>query len=170
MPLYRALLSAVERLPGRWKAQVLLTTFGLTRIRLLALVRPVVEEYDEHRCVVRIPLNWLTRNHLKSMYFGVLATGADLAGGLAGFEEMFRLGNQVTGVFQDVQAEFLRRAHGDVRFTCSELADVRGLVRRAMESGERERMPVHVTATVREHGEEVEVARFVLTLSVRRRR
>ncbi len=36
---------------------------------------------------IRIPLGWRTRNHLGSMYFGALATGADLVGGLLVMEK-----------------------------------------------------------------------------------
>jgi hypothetical protein len=75
-------------------------------------------------------------------------------------------GRKVSLVFKDLHADFLKRAEGDVLFTCDEGEKIRKLVARAMKSGERENMPVHVEATVA--GEPV--ARFKLTLSLKRKR
>ena len=39
-------------------------------------------ELSDDKCVVKVPLKRRSRNHLRSMYFGALAAGADCAGGL----------------------------------------------------------------------------------------
>ena len=78
-------------------------------------------------------------------------------------------GGGVSLIFKDFRAEFLKRAEGDVLFTCEDGAGISELVRRARGSGERENMPVRVTATVpTEFGSEP-VAKFELTLSLKRR-
>ena len=92
-----------------WK----LRAFAWARIPLIAWVRPSVVALDDTRAVVRIPHGRRTRNHLGSMYFGALAIGADLAGGLVAMREIDRLrragGPSVSLVFKDVRGEFLRR-------------------------------------------------------------
>lgn len=103
------------------------------------------------------------------MYFGALCIGADTAGGLIAMRAIEQTGGGVALIFKDFQAEFLRRAEGDVAFTCDQGEAIRELVSLARASGEREEMTVRVVATVPELLGDEPVARFTLTLSLRRR-
>ena len=143
--------------------------WALKNVFLLYFVKPRIEELSEQRCVVKIPLGWRTRNHLRSMYFGALCIGADVAGGLIAFELMRRQKARVSFVFKDMKAEFLKRAEGDVLFTNEDGAVVADLLRRTMETGERQEATVHVTATVPSKLGNEPVARFALTLSLKKR-
>ncbi len=58
-----------------------LRTFAMTKIPLIAILRPTLLAMDKNQCVVSIPFAWLAKNHLRSMYFGALCIGADAAGG-----------------------------------------------------------------------------------------
>jgi len=148
------------------KATLLLRAFGFLKIPLLFFLRPRVVEVTEERCVVRIPLGRRSKNHLGSMYFGALCAGADCAGGLMAMQHIRRTGNKVKLVFKDFRADFLKRAEGDVHFTCDSGSAVRELVERAIASGVRQEMPVPIVATVPSLSSEP-VARFALTLSLK---
>ncbi|HTY43420.1 MAG TPA: DUF4442 domain-containing protein [Thermoanaerobaculia bacterium] len=147
--------------------RLLLWTFR--RVPLLFFLRPTVVEASARRTVIRIPLSRRSRNHLGSMYFGALCAGADLAAGLSAMREIERSGRRVSLVFQDLRAQFLKRAEADVLFACEEGEAIAALVRRTNESGEREAMPVRVVATVPDRFGSEPVAEFVLTLSLKRR-
>jgi acyl-coenzyme A thioesterase PaaI-like protein len=136
---------------------------------MIAFVRPSVVALDEDRCEIRIPLSWRTRNHLGSMYFGALCTGADAAAALIGLQASRATGGGIAVIFKDVRAEFVKRAEADVHFACEEGRAIRELLRKANASGERESLPVHVIATVPTLFGADPVARFTLTLSVKRR-
>lgn len=151
------------------KETMFLRTFGLFKIPLLFFISPVVEVMNDEKCIVRVPLNFRTKNHLNSMYFGVLAAGADIAGGLIAMKLIREKGNKVNLVFKDFHAEFLKRAEGDTLFTCEEGAGVRALVEKALATGERVEMPVHIVATVPSKSGSDPVAKFVLTLSLKAR-
>lgn len=157
-------------LPSQLKETVLLRTFGFLKVPMLFFIGPSVVEVTTQRCVVKVPLNRRTGNHLKSMYFGVLAAGADCAGGLIAMRMIQDEGNKVSLIFKDFHAEFLKRAEGDVLFTCEEGEEIRLLVKKAMISGERENMPVHIVATVPSKLKDEPVARFTLTLSLKRKK
>jgi hypothetical protein len=103
------------------------------------------------------------------MYFGALCTGADAAAALIGLEASRAAGGRISVIFKDVAAEFLKRAEADVHFACEQGREIRELLRRADASGERESLPLHVTATVPSLSGADPVARFTLTLSVKRR-
>lgn len=146
-----------------------LRLWALTKIPLIFFLRPSVVAMSDERCVLKIRLTRRSRNHLGSMYFGALCAGADLAGALMAMRQIDRSGGGVSLIFKDLKAEFLKRCEGDVLFSCEDGAAIRDLVARVRASGEREHLPVTVLATVPDKlGEEV-AARFVLTLSLKRR-
>ncbi len=103
-------------IPERTRETFLLRWFGLTRIPLLYYVRASVTEVSPERMVVHIPLRRRTRNHLGSMYFGTLCVGADCAAGALAMYLIRQQPAHISMVFKDFQAEFLKRAEGDVRF------------------------------------------------------
>ena len=146
-----------------------LRTFGMLKIPLIFFCSPSVLELSEERCVVKIPLNRRTQNHLKCMYFGALSVGADVAGGIIAMRMIEAEKAKVSLIFKDFKAEFLKRAEGDVHFTCEEGAKIRKQVRRAIESGERENEAFEILATVPSKLGTEPVAKFTLTLSLKKK-
>ncbi len=155
--------------PVAWLADLMLKetlamrAWAVANVPMIAYVRPKVVAMTPERVAVKIPLNRRTRNHLKSMYFGTLNVGADLAGGFMALRHAQASGKKISFVFKDSHAQYLRRAEEDVVFTCEAGAAIRGLVDKAVKTGERHELPVAIVATA---GDEV-VARFTLTLSLR---
>ena len=139
------------------------------RIPTLLFLGPRVMRLDETGCTVKIPYGWRSKNHVGSMYFGALCAGADLAGGLSAFRAIRAGHPKVVIVFADVKGEFLKRADGDVHFTCDQGVEVEAAVRQADQTGERITMPVHVTCTVPDRYGSEPVARFTLGLSMKRK-
>jgi len=155
-------------LPPLARANLLMRAFGTAKIPMLGFVSPRITRIDDRTVVVRIPLNWRTRNHLHSMYFGVLAAGADTAGGFLAVRRIQASGARVQLVFKEFRAQFLRRATGDVEFRCDEGEAIAALVDAAIATGGRQEMVVPVVATVPSEDPDRPVAQFELTLSLRR--
>jgi acyl-coenzyme A thioesterase PaaI-like protein len=145
-----------------------LRLFGLTKIPLLFYVGVSVAEISPERMVVRIPLRRRTKNHLGSMYFGALCIGADCAPGAFAMYLIRQQPARISMVFKDFQAEFLKRAEGDVDFICDQGKEIAELVALAAASDERVERQIDVVATVPSISDEP-VARFKLTLSLKRR-
>lgn len=143
--------------------------FGFMKIPLLFFVRPSVLELTTEKVVVKIPLRRRTQNHLKSMYFGALATGADVAGGLIAMKLIRESAQPVSLIFKYLNADFLKRAEGDVYFTCTQGREIAGLVQSALDSEERVEMPVEVIATVPDLLGDEPVAKFTLGLSLKKK-
>jgi acyl-coenzyme A thioesterase PaaI-like protein len=158
-----------DRVPETLKQTLRVRALGITKIPLIFFVSPTVVELTDQRAEVRIPLNRRTRNHLGSMYFGTLAVGADLTGGLMAWQFIERDFPKLVLVFKDFHADFLKRPEGDVHFSCEQGSEIHAMMARADESGERENFPFEVLATVPSQGPEP-VARFTLTLSVKRKK
>jgi acyl-coenzyme A thioesterase PaaI-like protein len=145
-----------------------LRLFGLTKIPLLFYVGVSVVEISPERMVVRIPLRRRTKNHLGSMYFGALCIGADVAPGAYAMYLIRRQPTPISMVFKDFQAEFLKRAEGDVHFICDQGKEIAELVAQAAASDERVERQLDVIATVPSLHDEP-VAKFKLTISLKRR-
>ncbi|MEE8409329.1 MAG: DUF4442 domain-containing protein [Myxococcota bacterium] len=163
------LKSIGERMPRRMRGNLIVRAFGLTKIPILGFIGPKVVELDDERCVIRIPLNWRTRNHLRVMYIGVLTAGADLAGGLMAMEVIFGLPQRVDLLFKDFKADFVRRAGHDVYFAVEQGAEIRSAVDRTIETGERQNVSVNVTCYCEAPGGREVVANVVLTLTMKKR-
>jgi acyl-coenzyme A thioesterase PaaI-like protein len=145
-----------------------LRLFGLTKIPLLFYVGVSVSEISPERMVIRIPLRRRTKNHLGSMYFGALCIGADCAPGAFAMHLIRQQPARISMVFKDFQAEFLKRAEGDVDFICDQGKEISELVALAAASEERVERHVEVIAKVPSLSDEP-VAKFKLTLSLKKR-
>jgi hypothetical protein len=144
--------------------------WSFRNVFLLWIVRPSILQIDENRCEVVIPLNWITRRRdIHAMYFGTLAMGADVAGGLIAFNMIEKRKVRVSFIFKDFKADFLKRAEGDVHFVNEDGPVIQRLLARTLETGEREEATVHVTAIVPKKLGSEPVAKFELTLSLKRR-
>ena len=152
------------------KPSTMVRLWSLRNVFLLWLVRPRVVELSEDRCIIEIPLNWITRRRdIRAMYLGTLCMGADVAAGLISFKIVMDRKLNVSFVFKDMRAAFLKRAEGTVRFTNNDGPIVQDLIRRTMETGERQEATVHVVATVPSKLGDEPVATFELTLSLKKR-
>ena len=143
--------------------------FAFTKIRMLHYIAPRFVEMTNERSVVLIRLNRRTRNHLNSMYFGVMAAGADMAGGLMAMRLIQDSGRNSCPYLQGLPGGVPQAGEGDTLFTCNDGAAVRALVKQAIDTGERVNATVHVTATVPSVLGDEPVAKFELTLSLKLR-
>jgi acyl-coenzyme A thioesterase PaaI-like protein len=141
--------------------------FGLMKVPLIFWVSPSVVKMDDKVCIIKIPLNRRTKNHLKSMYFGVLCTGADIAGGLVAMNEITASKKKVALSFKDFKADFLKRAEGDVHFIVTQIPEIKQFVADVIKSGEIMNFPVEIKAVVPGINPDEVVATFTLTLSLK---
>ena len=158
-----------EVLPVNMRDTALVRMFGLFKVPLLYWIKPKVLELSDERTIVKVPLSRRTKNHLNSMYFGVLAAGADCAGGLAAMKMIINSGENISLAFKDFHAEFLKRAEGDTLFTCTQGQEIQEFVNKVLASNERHNMPVQIVATCPDKFDDEPVAIFTLTLSLKKK-
>ncbi len=148
------------------KMRWLLFLMGLVKIPLIGFVRPKLLAIDGQSVRVRIKLRRRTRNHLGSMYFGALAVGADVAGGIHAFYFAKMAGSKVSFAFKSMQAEFIQRAESHTVFESQDGPIVKAAIAESRSTGERVNKPVKVSALNRA-GEEVAVFTLVISVKVR---
>ncbi|EEX92319.1 hypothetical protein VIOR3934_01928 [Vibrio orientalis CIP 102891 = ATCC 33934] len=151
------------------KANLYLNFFGFFKVPFIWLARPKILHLDNERVEVKIPIRRRTKNHLNSMYFGVLAVGADVAGGFMAMSKAQDSGRKVSLAFKAVEGQFLKRPEADVHFICEDGKQIDQMLQRTFDTGERVNEAVKITAICPSlHGDEP-MAEFYLTLSLKRK-
>lgn len=149
------------------KNTIFLRLFGLAKIPMLFACSPEVVRMETEETIVKIPLNFMTKNHLGCMYFGVLAMGADCAGGLLAMSLIKKSKKKVSLLFKDFKADFLRRAEGDVYFSCKDGKKIAAQVKDAIRKKARVNRTLKIVATTPSVSGDEPVANFELTLSIK---
>lgn len=144
-----------------------LWSFGRFKIPLIGHLKPKLIAFDSKRAVLKLPLTRRSKNHLNSMYFGALAVGADLAGGLHGFYYTSQLNLKMSLVFKSFQAQFLRRPESDVYFVSEMGEEVKAMIEESQKTGERINKPITIKAYTHYPENPEEVADFILELSIK---
>ncbi|CAM2823178.1 PaaI family thioesterase [Legionella worsleiensis] len=141
--------------------------FGCFKVAMIGYLKPRLITLTDQDIVICLPLRRRSRNHLKSMYFGALAVGADLASGLHGFYHAEQAQCKPSLVFKSFKAQFLKRPESDVYFVCTEGDVVKKMIADSQASGERINKPISVKAYTHYLTQPEEVADFILELSIK---
>ncbi len=140
--------------------------FAKKKIPMLYYVEPSIVRLNDREIEIKIPFKDKNKNHLGSMYFGVLCVGADASGGVLAMKHIKDSGKNISLIFKDLKAEFFKRAEGDTHFVCRDGEAIKDLIKKTIETKERQNMPLHIDAFVPSQSNEP-VAHFVLTLSLK---
>ena len=98
------------------KMRWLMFLLGRVKIPLIGYTSPKLISIDSQSVQVKIKLRRRTKNHLNSMYFGALAVGADIAGGIQVFYFSKLIGREISFAFKGMNAEFIKRAESYIIF------------------------------------------------------
>jgi hypothetical protein len=148
----------------RWMLRIM----GWWYIPMIGYVRPRLLLIDDTKTLMSIRLRRKTRNHLKSMYFGALAVGADVTAGLHAFYFSDEFGVKPSFAFKSMKAQFLKRPEGTVFFSSGEGLKVKQVVQTALETGERQNELILVEASTA-NGELVATFEMEISVKIRRR-
>jgi acyl-coenzyme A thioesterase PaaI-like protein len=141
----------------------LMRAFGLTKVPLLFICSPKILRLDNKVCEVLIPFRKIVKNHLGSVYFGALSIGADTCVGMLAYDKIQKSEKDISLVFKDFKANFIKRAEGDTHFICEAGDLIQQLIDEVLQTGLRAHRTIPAQAFVR--GELV--AEFELTLSLK---
>ncbi len=151
----------------RFKYNLYLWYFGLTKVRLIHYCRPKIFDITDEGVELLMPLDRRTRNHVRSMYIGAMVVGVDMVTGFTAMLKIRESKRNVILIFKDLKADFFKRAEGDVHYICKESKAIAAAVEQAISTGERVNLPVPVIATVPNQFGDEPVAEFTITLSMK---
>jgi hypothetical protein len=156
----------MSNFPTLSKMQWNIWLFGLLKIPMIAYCRPKIITWNQETVVIRIRRSRRTNNHLKSMYFGALMVGADLAAGMHAFAFTVSEKKKISLAFKSCNAQFLKRPETDVFFEADAGEIVRKMIAESETRNERVNgiIPVRIKDT---SGEEVALVDMELSLKVK---
>lgn len=152
-----------------FKNNLFLSLYAWSKIPLIGFCGPRVVEASDQKTILKVPLNFRTKNHLGAMYFGALAVGSELCIAMLAVKKIQESGLKIDFLFKDYKAEFLKRAEGDVHFICEQAQVVVEQINEAKTSSERINRTMTAYAIVPSISQTEKVATFTLTLSVKNR-
>jgi hypothetical protein len=129
-------------------------------------LKPRVIEMSDTQGILMMRFKRRTKNHVNSMYFGVLAVGAELAAGVLALNIINKQKNKIVFVFKDFQGEFLKRCEGDTYFICDEGLQISETISKLKETHIRQNVTLNVSAIVPSQFANEAVCKFKLTLSI----
>ena len=95
-----------------------------------------LKEISNERAVVTARHRWINQNPFKSMYFAVLAMGAELSTGILVMKKVQDSHQNISMLVTGVQAEFTKKARGRIRFVCEEGKQIDRYIKQTIETGE----------------------------------
>lgn len=149
------------------KTTLFLKFFGLLKVPMIFYCSPKVLKISKESVEIKISLKRRTKNHVGSMYFGALSVGADVTGGAIALDLIKKSKSKINLLFKDFQANFLKRAEGDVHFICNDGKLISEMIKETELSKKRVNKTINITAYVPSKLEDTPVAKFVLTLSLK---
>jgi len=144
----------------KWQLYLL----GKLKIPLLGYTGAKLISIDENTVKVKIKLKRRTKNHLNSMYFGALAVGADVAGGIHAFYFANKYAKKVSFAFKGMECEFIKRAESDCIFISNDGDKVENAIKKSIKTGDR----INESTEVNVYNLQKElVAKFTMIVSVK---
>ena len=110
---------------------------GKLKIPMLSYTGVKLIELNDNEAKVSIKLKRRTKNHLNSMYFGALAVGADVAGGIHAFYYAEKMNKKISFAFKGMNAQFIKRAETDCFFVSNDGKKVEAAVLLSIKTQER---------------------------------
>ncbi len=134
------------KLPSAW----------VSGIRLKSISDKSAEVMARHR--------WINQNPFRSMYFAVLAMGAELSTGILVMKKIQNSGKNISMLVTGVQGEFYKKARGKIRFVCEQGDLIDAQIDKTVQTGNG----VHFDLVSKAYDEQNdEVCRFVFRWSVK---
>ena len=102
---------------------------------------------DNDQCVITIPYRWSTRNPFRSIYFACLGMAAEMSTGVLAMAHLYQRRPAVSMLVTAMEARFLKKATGLIRFTCTDGPAIRSTIEQAIATGEGQTVQVKSTGT-----------------------
>ena len=141
--------------------------FLLSKLPMGLLAGLHIEEIDEAKCIVSIRYKYLTKNPFRSIYFACLGMAGELASGALGMASIYNSSPAVSMLVVHMEADFMKKAVGKIKFTCTDGAAIRNAVEETKRTGEGVTL-VATSTGIDEAGEKVAEFRIRWSYKVKR--
>ena len=121
-----------------------------------------IGKLDAREAVILVRHGWINQNPFRSMYFAVQAMAAEMSTGLFAVGQTYKRTPSVSMLVVNIEGKFLKKATGQIAFTCTDGQLVDDTIEACISTGEAKILPCRSVGT-NEQGEAV--AEFIITWS-----
>ncbi len=126
-----------------------------------------LKSISDTQAVVTAKHRWINQNPFQSMYFAVLAMGAELSTGILVMKKIQDSGKQISMLVTGTRGEFTKKARGKIRFICDDGALIDAKIQQALTTGEG--VQFELTSKAYDEADDL-VCTFVFQWSVKEKR
>ena len=94
-----------------------------------------VRSVKEDKCIVDVKLKWFNQNPFKSMFWAVQGMAAELSTGALIIMKIKQLNRNISMLVIKNEAQFTKKAKGQIIFSCSQGKEIDMLLQKAIETG-----------------------------------
>jgi hypothetical protein len=95
-----------------------------------------LRDISDSKAIVTAKHRWINQNPFQSMYFAVLAMGAELSTGILVMKKIHNSGKNISMLVTGTKAEFTKKAKGRIRFVCNDGQDINQYIEQTISTGE----------------------------------
>ena len=95
-----------------------------------------LKNISDNEAVVTAKHRWINQNPFNSMYFAVLAMGAELSTGILVMKKIQDSGKKISMLVTGTHASFTKKARGRIRFVCTEGQLINDYISQTIKTGE----------------------------------
>ncbi len=95
-----------------------------------------VKVINQETCITTVKHKWINQNPFKSMFWAVQGMAAELSTGVLVMQEIQKRGVAISMLVISNKATFVKKATGQVTFTCKDGASVVNAIDHALATGE----------------------------------
>ena len=117
------------------------TLAGINRFLLFKLPSAWIagvrlQHIDDNKAVATAKHRWINQNPFGSMYFAVLAMGAELSTGILVMKKISDSKKNISMLVTGTQAQFTKKAKGRIRFVCEDGNLIGDKIKETLQTGE----------------------------------
>lgn len=95
-----------------------------------------LKSISDNEAIVTAKHRWINQNPFNSMYFGVLAMGAELSSGILVMKKVQDSGRNISLLVTGTHASFTKKARGRINFICNEGNTIDDKIAQTIETSE----------------------------------
>ena len=95
-----------------------------------------LKEITPNSCSATVRENWINKNPFNSIYFAVLAMGAELTTGALVLNEIKNSKRSISMLVSNSKASFFKKANGTIHFTCNNVENIATAIQKTIATGE----------------------------------
>jgi hypothetical protein len=95
-----------------------------------------IKDINSNSCSVTVRENWLNKNPFNSIYFAVLAMGAELTTGALVLQEIKRSKKSISMLVLNSKSSYSKKAKGTILFSCNTIDSIKEAIQKTITTGE----------------------------------